>query len=198
MTDKPERPEPGRAERIARAERIGPPPPGGVRVYGWRWGADERQRPGLPWVGVFLVVFGALLVLERVVPQFRLAGSAFFLAVGLVFFLRWAVERRAGWLYAGAIITALALPGVLEGSGIVAGPGLGTLCLGLAFLFIALVRSATGGGLGWQAWFGAILLVIGGTQIAIPQVGGLLVPALLVILGLALVFGGALPGRRRS
>jgi hypothetical protein len=170
--------------------------PSEVRVHGWQWGPDEQRRPGLPWVGIFLVVFGALLLLDRFVPQFRLAGSGLVLAVGIVFLIRWAVERGSGSLYAGAIITGLALPGVLEGSGIVGGAGLGTLCLGLAFLFIALVRAATGGGIGWQAWFGGILAVIGGTQVAIPQLGGLLIPAVLVVLGLGLVFGGMLPGRR--
>ena len=169
--------------------------PGNARVVEWRWGADERRRPGLPWVGVFLVVFGALLLLERVVPQFRTAGSAFLLAVGLVFLARWALERGAGSLYAGAIITALALPGVLEGSGIVSGPGLGTLCLGLAFLFIALVRFVTSGGVGWQAWFGAILGLVGTASIALPGLGQLVLPAVLVALGVALVLSGSLSGR---
>lgn len=169
---------------------------GPIRVYGWQWGPDETRRPGLPWVGIFLVVFGALLLLERFVPQFRLAGSAFLLAVGLVFLLRWAIERGTASLYAGSIITALALPGVLEGSGVVAGPGLGTLCLGLAFLFIAAVRLTGRGGIGWQAWFGAILAIIGGTQVALPQLGGLLVPAILVAGGVALMVGGFGQGRR--
>jgi hypothetical protein len=172
------------------------PRSGEVLVYGWQWGSDEERRPGLPWVGIFLLVFGALLLIERFVPQFRLAGSAFLLAVGIVFLIRWAVEHGPGSLYVGAIITALALPGVLEGSGIVAGPGLGTLCLGGAFLFIALVRYATRGGLGWQAWFGAILTIIGGSQVAIPELRGLVIPAVLVVLGLGLVLGASLPGRR--
>ena len=30
----------------------------GVSYYGWRWGRDEQRRPGLPWIGIFLVVFG--------------------------------------------------------------------------------------------------------------------------------------------
>jgi hypothetical protein len=170
--------------------------PGDIRVYGWQWGPDERRRPGLPWVGIFLIVFGALLILERVVPQFRLAGSAFLLAVGLVFLLRWGVERGSGSLYAGAIITALAAPGVLEGMRLAAGEGLGTLCLGIAFLFIALVRYVSRGGIGWQAWFGAILAAIGATRVALPNVASLLVPAVLVVLGLMLMFGGMLPGRR--
>ena len=181
---------------IERPDRPGDARRGEVITYEWQWGPDERQRPGLPWVGIFLVVFGALLLLERVVPQFRLAGSAFLLAVGIVFLVRWAVERGSPSLYAGAIITALALPNVLEASGILRGPGLGTLCLGLAFVFIAAVRYAGRGGIGWQAWLGALLVVIGGAQVALPGLGGLVLPALLVLFGVLLVFGGSLPGRR--
>lgn len=169
---------------------------GDLRVAEWRWGADERRRPGLPWIGVFLVVFGALLLLERVVPQFRTAGSALLLAVGVVFLVRWAVERGTGSLYAGALITALALPGVLEGSGIVRGPGLGTLCLGVAFLFIGAVRYATRGGLGWQVWLGGILVLIGLASLVVEGVASFVVPAVLVALGALLMAGGSMPGRR--
>jgi hypothetical protein len=164
-------------------------PRGDVQWWGWGWGEEER-RPGLPWIGIFLVVFGGLLLLERVVPQFRFAGSAFVLAVGLVFLIRWAIERRSAFLYAGAIITALALPGTLQGLGVPANEGLGTLCLGLAFLFIALVRWQGGGGVGWQAWFGGILAVLGATRIAVPQIGDLFLPALLIALGALLLYRG--------
>jgi hypothetical protein len=162
---------------------------GQMQWSGWGWGDGER-RPGLPWVGIFLVVFGGLLLLERAVPQFRFAGSAFVVAIGIVFLIRWAIERRMGFLYAGAIITALALPGTLQGFGVPAGEGLGTLCLGIAFLFIALVRWQSGGGVGWQAWLGAILTVLGGSRIAMPQIGDLFLPALLIALGALLVFRG--------
>jgi hypothetical protein len=156
---------------------------------GWGWG-DEERRPGLPWIGVFLVVFGGLLLLERAVPQFRFAGSAFVVAIGIAFLIRWAIERRMVFLYAGAIITALALPGTLQGLGVPANEGLGTLCLGIAFVFIALVRWQSGGGVGWQAWLGAILTVLGATRIAMPQLGDLFFPALLIALGALLVFRG--------
>ncbi len=172
-------------------DRTGPRPPGSgpVRVHGWNWGTEE-PRQGLPWIGVFLVVFGILLIIERFVPQFRFAGSAFLLAIGIVFLLRWAVERSTGWLYAGAIVTALALPGTLEGMGVAAGDGLGTVCLGVAFAFIAAVRWRTSGGLGWQAWLAAILIAWGGTRMAIPDIGQLLLPALLVAIGGLLVLRG--------
>jgi hypothetical protein len=107
------------------------------------------------------------------------------------------LERGSGSLYAGALITALALPGVLEGSGILSGPGLGTLCLGFAFLFIAGVRVSTRGGIGWQAWLGGALCVIGVASLLLPGLGPLVIPAVLVAIGVMLVLGGSLPGRER-
>ena len=160
-----------------------------VRVYTWEWGADDAHRPGLPWIGIFLLVFGGLLLLQQVFPQFEALGSVIVLAVGLAFLIKWAVDRGAGSLYAGSIITALAVPGLLNAAGIEAN-GLTTFSLGVAFLFIALVRIATGGGLGWQIWFGGLLAVIGGAQIANASLGGYVLPVLLVILGIFLIAGG--------
>ena len=160
-----------------------------VHVYTWEWGSDDAHRPGLPWIGIFLLVFGGLLLLQQVFPQFEALGSVIVLAVGLAFLIKWAVDRGAGSLYAGSIITALAVPGLLNAAGVEAN-GLTTFSLGVAFLFIALVRIATGGGLGWQVWFGGLLAVIGGAQIANASLGGYVLPLLLVILGIFLIAGG--------
>jgi hypothetical protein len=176
--------------------RLGPesggraPGEGNVRVYTWEWGTDDQHRPGLPWIGIFLLVFGGLLLLQQLFPQFQAVGSVIVLAIGLAFLVKWAVDRGAGSLYAGAIITALALPGLLNAAGIEAN-GLMTFFLGVAFLFIAAVRLATGGGLGWQLWFGGLLAVIGGAQIANAPLGGYILPVILVALGLLLIVRGA-------
>ncbi|MDH4142522.1 MAG: hypothetical protein OEV61_07915 [Chloroflexota bacterium] len=170
----------------------GPDDPPGMRVYAWSWGADEERRPGLPWIGIFLLVFGGLLVIQQVFPAARDLGSVLVLAIGLAFLIKWAVDRGTGSLYAGAIITALAAPGVLNALGIEA-DGLGTFSLGVAFLAIAAVRAASGGGWGWQAIFGGILMLLGGVNILAPDVGGLIVPMALLALGAILVFGS---GRR--
>ena len=176
--------------------RLGPdsgghaPGDGNVRVYTWEWGTDDQHRPGLPWIGIFLLVFGGLLLLQQLFPQFRAVGSVIVLAIGLAFLVKWAVDRGAGSLYAGSIITALALPGLLNAAGIEAN-GLTTFFLGVAFLFIAAVRLATGGGAGWQLWFGGLLAVIGGAQIANAPLGGYILPVILVALGLLLIVRGA-------
>jgi hypothetical protein len=158
---------------------------GSVHAYGWEWSdvGGPRGRSRLPWFGIFLVVFGALLLLRRVYPSLDQAGSLLFLAAGLAFLASWLVNRGVGSLYLGAIITALAAPDLLSAARIVSGPGVGTFCLGIGFLFIALVRAASGRGWGWQAVLGAILAVIGGSTVAVPGFNDLVWPVVLVALG---------------
>ena len=159
----------------------------GVRVYTWEWGPEEGRRPGLPWIGIFLLVFGGLLLVQQLFPQARALGSLVFVAIGLAFLVKWAIDRGTGSLYAGAIITALAAPGLIEEVTNATYDGLGTLCLGLAFLGIAAVRAASHGGVGWQAWFGGLLAIIGVAEMVTLGFGDLLVPIVLVLLGLVLV-----------
>ena len=177
-----------------RVTRLGPesggrPPgrPADARVYSWEWGPDGGRQPGLPWIGIFLLVFGALLLIQQLVPNARGLGSLFVLAIGIAFLVKWALDRGTGSLYAGAIITALGVPGLVEAALAREVDGLGTVALGLAFLFIAAVRAATRGGTGWQAWFGGLLLIVGLAGMITPDFGGLLVPALLVIVGVLLI-----------
>jgi hypothetical protein len=157
-----------------------------VRVYHWEWGPDDARRPGLPWIGIFLLVFGGLLLIQQLFPEFKALGSVVVLAVGLAFLVKWAIDRGTGSLYAGAIITALAVPGLLNAAGIEAN-GLTTFSLGIAFLFIAVVRAVSGGGLGWQLWFGGLLALLGGVNIANASLGGLIIPAVLLALGAMLI-----------
>ncbi len=91
--------------------------PATVHVYGWEWNdiGGPRGRSRLPWFGIFLVVFGGLLLLQQVFPSLEAAGSLLFLAVGLAFLVSWLVNRGVGSLYLGSIITALAAPGLPPG-----------------------------------------------------------------------------------
>ena len=188
-------------ERDDNVTRLGPASGGrapgldNLRVYHWEWGPDGSRRPGLPWIGIFLLVFGGLLLVQQVYPEFESLGSVLVLAIGLAFLVKWAIDRGTGSLYAGAIITALAVPGLLNAAGIEA-EGLTTFSLGVAFLFIAGVRAATGGGWGWQLWFGGLLALIGGVSISSPTAGSLVVPAILIALGAALLLRDAGRGLR--
>ncbi len=156
-----------------------------VHVYGWEWNdiGGPRGRTRLPWFGIFLVVFGGLLLLRQAFPALDTAGSLLFLAAGLAFLVSWLVNRGVASLYLGSIITALAAPDLLAAANVVEGPGVGTLCLGIAFLFIAAVRAASRGGWGWQVGLGVILTVIGASSIAVSELNDLVWPILLVVLG---------------
>ncbi len=192
-------------DRSGQVTRLGPDSGGqapgdrDVRMYTWEWGTgrpgDQGRRPGLPWIGVFLLVLGALLLIQTVFPQAQAIGSVFVLAIGLALLVRWAITRGTGSLYAGAIITALAVPSALTNAGL-SRDGLGTFCLGIAFLFIALVRVTGGGGVGWQAWFGGLLALFGAVNLIQPEIGGFIIPIVLVVGGAVLVLGSMMsPGR---
>ncbi len=166
-----------------------------ARVYHWEWGPADAGRPGLPWIGIFLLVFGGLLLLQQAFPQFEALGSIVVLAVGIAFLVKWAIDRGTGSLYAGAIITALAVPGLLNAAGIERS-GLSTFSFGVAFLFIGTVRAFSGGGWGWQLWLGGLLALVGAVNIAGASFAGYLLPITLVALGLVLILRGGM-GRSR-
>ncbi len=166
------------------------PVSGAVHVYGWQWGRDEDRRPGLPWIGIFLVVFGGLLIVQNALPDYRNLGNTAVLAAGLASLLVWLIRRGTAALYLGAFLTAAALPGTLRGLGFGIGAGWGTLFFGLALLLIALVRASRNGGWGWQAIAGAALVLLASSEIAVPDVSSLVIPALLVVLGLILLLRG--------
>src|SRR5206468_1563815 len=93
-------------------------------------------------------------------------------------------------LYAGAFLTAAAVPGVISAAGYTAGPGIATVAYGAAFLFVAAVRVARGGGFGWQALIGVLLLAVGVPELALPELASLVLPVLLVVLGVVLLAQG--------
>jgi hypothetical protein len=165
-------------------------PTGSIRTY--RWGRDEERRPGLPWIGIFLLIFGLALLVERALPDYRRLGDVALLAAGLASLVAWILRRGTIALYAGAFLTAIALPGTIEAlTGQDLGPGWGTFFFGLAFLFIAAVRSWRGGGFGWQALYGSILVLIGGSEIVKPDLAGLAWPVILIVIGLILLIRGS-------
>jgi len=160
---------------------------GPIRVYGWNWGRDEDTRPQIPWIGVFLLILGGLLILDRLSPAYRDVGDVVVLAAGLASLVVWLLRRSTFALYAGAILTAAAVPGLVETATSSTLPGFGSVCYGAAFLFIALVRGATGGGWGWQLILGVVLVALGASEMALPDLADVALPLLLVVLGVALL-----------
>jgi len=170
----------------------GTPPPesGPVRAYRWEWGREEDRRPQLPWIGIFLLVYGVLLLVTRFTPQYVVGSNLLVLAAGLAFLIAWLVRRGTFALYAGAFLTASAVPGLVAAIGYNLGEGFGTLCYGVAFLFVALVRVSRGGGIGWQALIGVLLVALGGSELALPDAASVVLPILLVALGVVLLTRG--------
>ncbi len=169
---------------------------GPTRSYGWEWGRDQDRQPQLPWIGIFLLVLGGLLLLDRVLPEYVNVGSVIVLAAGLAFLLLWVLRRGTFALYAGAFLTAAAVPGLVEALTNRELDGLGTLSYGVAFLFIAAVRGSRGGGVGWQALIGTLLAALGTSQLALPNLASLILPLLLLVLGIVLLTRGRGEGRR--
>ncbi|HYL39926.1 MAG TPA: hypothetical protein VET90_01330 [Candidatus Binatus sp.] len=163
---------------------------GPIRVYGWDWGRDEDRRPQVPWVGVFLLILGGLLIFEQLAPQYRDLGNVVVLAAGLAFLVVWLLRRSSFALYAGALLTAAAIPGLVEGLTHTTLTGLGTVAYGLAFLFIALVRGGSHGGWGWQLILGLVLVAVGASEMTMPDLADLTLPVLLVVLGVLLISRG--------
>jgi uncharacterized membrane protein HdeD (DUF308 family) len=64
------------------------------------------------------------------------------------------------------------------------------LFFGLAFLFVAAVRAWRGGGVGWQALYGAILVIIAMSEIVKPDLAGIAWPLILVGIGVVLLVRG--------
>jgi len=157
-----------------------------IRVYGWNWGRDEDRRPQVPWIGVFLLILGGLLILERF-PQYRNLGDVVVLAAGLAFLVVWLIRRTTFALYAGAILTAAAIPDLVAGQGFAVGPGFGSICYGVAFLVIALVRATSRGGWGWQLILGLVLVALGASEMALPDLADVTLPLLLIALGIVLL-----------
>ena len=158
----------------------------------WTWG-DEDVRRGLPWIGVFLVVFGGILLLGTAFPDAHVLGSAITTALGVALLVGWATGR--GWgLYPGLLITAYSLPGLLIDLDLLPpGGGYGTFLFGLGLLGVALMRWNARHTWGWQLVVGGILAVAGGSEIAsrlwpgVPTLGDVLGPLVLILLGLVIL-----------
>ena len=188
MVDDADR-EPGPLPGTTQSDRP-PPESGGVRSYTWQWGRDQDRQPELPWIGIFLIVLGGLFLLDRALPEYVSVGNVVVLAAGLAFLLLWLLRRSTFALYAGAFLTAAAVPNLIESLAAREFDGLGTLSYGIAFLFIGAVRMTRGGGVGWQALIGLLLVALGASQLALPDAASLVFPALLVVLGIIMLTRG--------
>jgi hypothetical protein len=170
-------------------------PPKAVRIDSWSFdGSWPASRPGIPMVGIFLIVLGLFLGAGQLFSQAQIGASAFFLAIGLVLVIVGIRDRSDLALYVGVFIMALALSDLLHSLNVIRGSGWGTLFLGLGVMAIALIRSTAGRRWGWALGTGILLALWGGSDVAASYANfpadRLIGPLLIVLLGVYIVTRG--------
>jgi len=150
-------------------------------------------RPRISLFGLFLIVFGLLLAAGELMSQAELMSSAFFLAIGIALLALGVRERSDLALYAGVLVTGLALAGLLTSPGLNAlrGPGWGSVFVGVGVAGIAFVRWVTTRKNLLILALGAILAFWGATEVLQTYsdfpANRLIGPLVLVALGIYIV-----------
>jgi hypothetical protein len=167
-------------------------PPKAVRIDSWSFdGSWPASRPGIPMLGIFLILLGLFLGAGQLFSQAQLGASAFFLAVGLVLVIVGVRDHSDLALYVGVFILALSLSDVLHSLNVIRGAGWGTLFLGLGVMAIALIRSTAGRRWGWALGIGVLLALWGGSDVAASYADfptdRLFGPLLVILLGVYIV-----------
>jgi hypothetical protein len=170
-------------------------PPKAVRIDSWGFDGNwPGSRPGLPIIGIFLIILGLFLGAGQLFSQAQIGASAFFLALGLVLLIVGVRDRSDLALFAGVFVVALALSDLLHSLNAVHGSGWGPLFLGLGVMAIALIRSTAGRRWGWTLGIGVLLALWGGSDVAASYVDfptdRLVGPLLIVLLGVYIVARG--------
>jgi hypothetical protein len=156
----------------------------------------DRQRGGFPVLGVLLVVIGAGLFVQFVFPQVS-AGTLILLALGAAFLGAWLTGRSWFAMVPGFMLLALGLAELIEDLALIKPaqqdvPGLSATALAIAFLVIWLVARVGNRRWMWPLWAAAIFAFIGLPQLAtlvvLPEVGGALVPVVIIVLGFIVLF----------
>ena len=124
-----------------------PGPAGPTGSQPWGWDGLMQDRPArIPLLGLFLVLFGGILLVQQLVPGFSGIGAGLVVAIGIVLLISWGINRRPWELYGGTALIAIGLPPLLTDLRVIdGGPGWGTFFFGIALLRD---RRHAGGGAG--------------------------------------------------
>jgi hypothetical protein len=145
---------------------------------------------GRSFAGALLVVIGIALLLINLTG---VGGVAVVLLGGLAFLATHLATGSYGFLVPGGILTGFGAALVAQDLGLVADIGL--IGLGAGFLLIPLVQLLTGGqrdaGWWWPLIPGGILAVLGVVEHLQGSAAGLILPAVLIILGLGFLLSAA-------
>jgi hypothetical protein len=167
--------------------RAGAPP--NFRVYRWSsWSSDRGSFPGF---ALFLVVLGAVLLIQLMVPDLSL-WSLVVLAAGLAFGAAWLVGHVTGATMPALILTAWGLADVGHDVGFLPGGGWGTLFIGLAFLAGWVLARYQGVQRGYALPVGVVLGLVGLAETANALAFDLslaaVVPVAMIVVGLYLLW----------
>ena len=163
--------------------RLGGSDSGRDAAWWARLGPAER----FPWLGALLVVVGIALLLRELLGVSILGLTL--LALGLAFAAVWLVARGRWALVPALVLLAIAAARLLTDVGWIRGEGWTPLFLGLALVVAWILRR--GRRSDWLLWGGALLALVGVTQVSdqLPGVPDLSAvwPLVLVAAGIALL-----------
>jgi len=148
---------------------------------------------GRSFAGTLLVVIGIALLLINLTG---VGGVAVVLLGGLAFLATYLATRSYGFLVPGGILTGFGAALVAQDLGLVADVAL--FGLGGGFLLIPVVQLMAGapreGGWWWPLIPGGILVALGAIEYLQGDAAGLILPAILIILGLAFLLSATRRG----
>lgn len=160
----------------------------------WKW---ANRGKGFPWLGVLLVLVGAALLIQYVLPGVGV-GTLVLLAIGLAFLAGWIFGGSFFSMVPGVLLVFLALARLVEEVGLLFPrgqdvPGLTSLALAVGFIVIWLIASSRNRRWGWPLWAAGIFGLVGVVQasgwiIGMPELG-VIWPVLIILVGLALMLG---------
>jgi len=135
----------------------------------------DLQKKAFPFGGILLVIAGLFMLLNQFV-EIDLSGGIFFGAMGLFFILWGAVNRNAGLLIPGGIITGLSL-GIFLVEDVTVVPehyqgGVFVIALAAGFALITLLTRIFAEQTHWWALIVAGLLALVGSGIIIVEMPG--------------------------
>jgi hypothetical protein len=164
-----------------------------MRVYAW-----SSSGRSFPWFAILLLVLGAGLLVELLIPDLSFA-SLIILAAGIAFGVAWLLGRIVGATMPALVLTAWGLAGIGADLGILTGDGWTTLAIGLAFLAGWGLAAFQGTRRQWALFLGSILGIIGLADVsdALPFDLGLVVviPLAMIGIGVYLIVRSRLPAR---
>lgn len=164
---------------------------------GWSWTTRGRS---FPWLGVLLVVVGAGLLIEYLVPGISVA-TLVLIALAAVFLYGWLMGGSYFAAIPGLLIGAAAVARLIDELNIYDGAGTTSLALAAAFALIWLIGRSRPSRSMWPLWGALIFGLVGVVQVSgrlasLPELN-LFWPVAIIVAGVVLLAARRGSGRAR-